>query len=123
MTGPLNKSLGLKIRAARKRAGLTQERLAAQISRTPESVSNIERGEQLPSVETLADLGRVLGVPIAEFFEEVGTAPNGPPERIRLEARLREAVRQLSDRDLAVAVKQIDAFLGHPLDRAPRMTK
>ena len=45
------------MQAARRRAGLTQEALAALIARTPESVSNIERGRQLSTIETLVDLG------------------------------------------------------------------
>lgn len=44
MADELKRRLGLTVQAARRRAGLTQEGLAAQIARTPESVSNIERG-------------------------------------------------------------------------------
>ncbi|WP_352698647.1 helix-turn-helix transcriptional regulator [Mesorhizobium sp. M0152] len=31
-----------------------------RVGRTPESISNIERGKQLPSIATLAELARIL---------------------------------------------------------------
>ena len=111
MTSQLKRSLGLKVQAARHRTGLTQEELASRISRTAESVSNIERGLHLPTLETLIDLGRALGVPIAEFFDEAEGTPLISRERRVLEARLREVGRSLSDRDLAVAVAQAKVFL------------
>ena len=98
------------MRVARQRLRLTQEELAARIKRTPESVSNIERGQQLPSVETLVDLGRVLNVPMSEFFGDDGRSPVSP-ERARLEAELRQIGRTLSDRDLAIAVAQVAVLL------------
>ena len=112
MVGSLKKVLGLRIRAARQRSGFTQEELASRVARTPESISNIERGLQSPSIETVAELARVLGMPIAEFFEDWPRAePELSIERIVLESRLREVARLLSDRDLAIAVIQASAFL------------
>jgi transcriptional regulator with XRE-family HTH domain len=104
MTDKLKYTLGLRVQAARKRAGLTQEELAASIRRTPESISNIERGQQLPTIETLADLGRVLSVPITDFLDGIAAPSSISPERQRLEAQLREIARSLADRDLAIAL-------------------
>ena len=111
MNGDLEKSLGRKIRIARQRAGLTQEELAARVGRTSESISNIERGQQEPSIKTIQSLARELGVPAAEFFEddEGGSARSG--QRIELEFRLRDLARGLTDRDLAVAVAQVNVLL------------
>ena len=105
MSGDLRSTLAVAVRVARQHLRLTQEELAARIKRTPESISNIERGQQLPSVETLADLGRALNVPMSEFFGDDGRSPI-TPERARLEAELRQLGRTLSDRDLAIAVAQ-----------------
>jgi len=110
MSGSLKKVLGLRVRAARQHRDLTQEELAAQIGRTPESVSNIERGLQLPSLDTLVELGRILGVPVAEFFDE-DSGSSRSAERVSQEARLREVARSLTDRDLDIAIKQLSAFL------------
>ena len=46
----LNRSIGLRIKTARERAGLTQEQLAEQINRSTQFVSTIERGVAGPSV-------------------------------------------------------------------------
>ena len=115
MTGDFEKTLGLKIRVARQRAGLTQEDLAGRIGRTSESISNIERGQQEPSIKTLYALGRELGVPVAEFFEEPIFKPSDASmARAEMELRLRELARTLTDRDLAVAVTQVAALLARP---------
>jgi transcriptional regulator with XRE-family HTH domain len=111
MADDLKISLALKVRAARQRLQLTQEELAELVGRTPESISNIERSQQLPSLDTLTDLARVLQIPIVEFFEEVTVPAGSSPERAKLEARLREIARSLSDRDLQIAVQQANAFL------------
>lgn len=93
------------------RSGAIPE-LGAQIGWTPESVSNIERGLQLPSIETLVELGQALGIPASELLEGVG-APGiqHSPRRLELELRLRDITRTLSDRALAVAVAQVDVLL------------
>jgi transcriptional regulator with XRE-family HTH domain len=112
MDGDFEKLLGQKIRIARQRAGLTQEELAGRIARTSESISNIERGQQEPSIKTIQSLARELNVPMAEFFDDVAdnnTTANR--QRLEMEFRLRDLARGLTDRDLAVAVAQIQVLL------------
>ncbi|MBN9078703.1 MAG: helix-turn-helix transcriptional regulator [Rhizobiales bacterium] len=41
MTEGLKRAIGTRVKTARRRAGLSQEALAAKIRRTPESISNI----------------------------------------------------------------------------------
>ncbi len=112
MVDELKRRLGLTVQAARRRAGLTQEGLAAQIARTPESVSNIERGRHLPTIDTLVDIGRVLAVPLLDFLDGVDGGPGLSQERLQQEARLRELARGLSDRDLGLAVTLAEAMAG-----------
>jgi len=83
MSGDFEKNLGQKIRVARQRAGLTQEDLAARISRTPESISNIERGQQEPGIKTVQSLANVLGLPLSELFESM-LLPRSPELRLAL---------------------------------------
>jgi transcriptional regulator with XRE-family HTH domain len=111
MNGDFEKNLGSKIRIARQRAGLTQEELAARVARTPESISNIERGQQEPSIKTVQSLARELGVPVAEFFEDDERGSGTNEQRIEMEFRLRDLARELTDRDLAVAVAQVNVLL------------
>jgi transcriptional regulator with XRE-family HTH domain len=110
MSQIVEKHLGRKIRLGRKRAGLTQEELAARVFLTPESISNIERSLKEPGIKTLRSLAKALGVPLSELLdqsEESGLSP----ERLRLEFQLRDLARQLGDRDLTVVVKQIEIML------------
>jgi transcriptional regulator with XRE-family HTH domain len=61
--------VGERIRAARIRADLTQERvaLAAEIDRP--SVVRIEQGQQSPTLDTLIRLAAVIGVPLSELVK------------------------------------------------------
>jgi hypothetical protein len=64
----------------------------------------------MPGIKTVQSLAEVLGLPISEFFEAADNS--GIDEsRLQMEFRLRDLARGLSDRDLAVAVAQIEAFL------------
>ncbi len=112
MVDELKRRLGLTVQAPRRRGGLTQEALAALIERTPESVSNIERGRQLPTIETLVDLGRVLAVPLSDFLDGVAGSPCLSRERVQQEAKLREVARGLSNRDLGLALTLAEAMAG-----------
>ncbi len=82
------------------------------IEQTPESVSSIERGRQLPTIETLVDLGRELAVPLSDFLDGVAGGPSLSRERVQQEARLGEVARGLSDRDLGLALTLAEAMAG-----------
>jgi len=109
----LKLALGSRVRAARRRVGLTQEALAARVGKTPESVSNIERGQQLPMLDTLAALAAALDVPLREFFEGADE-PGQSARRRQLEAEMRELVRSLDDDTLATAVRQVEVLARRP---------
>jgi len=47
---------GRFIQSCRKEAGMTQAELGERLNTTPQSVSNWERGETLPDIDTLIDL-------------------------------------------------------------------
>ncbi|MBE6560627.1 MAG: helix-turn-helix transcriptional regulator [Ruminococcaceae bacterium] len=53
---------GKRIKAARKRKGLTQEALAEKIDIAPTYISDIERGIKAPSLNTLVDLIKELEI-------------------------------------------------------------
>ncbi len=114
MADELRRRLGLTVQAARRRAEMTQEGLAELIGRTPESVSNIERGLQLPTLETLVDLGRVLAVPLIDFLDGLDSSPALSRERAQMEAQLRELARCLTDRDLRLAIALTEAMAQRP---------
>ena len=95
----MTKRIGSRLFELRQAAELSQERLAAAAELSTNYISLIEKGQRLPSLETLSRLARVLGVPVTAFLEE--DAPEGTLERelhrltAYLKRRQAEEVRKL----------------------------
>ena len=53
-------AIGSRIKAAREKAGMTQEDLAAALEMSPTHISVIERGVKAPKLETLVNIANVL---------------------------------------------------------------
>jgi DNA-binding XRE family transcriptional regulator len=64
--------LGKNIEVMRRRRGLTQDMLAREISATRNTIARIERGEQNPSVVTLAKIAVTLEITLAGMFRNCG---------------------------------------------------
>lgn len=62
------KKLGERIREERKRAGLTQEKLAEKVDLSPDYIGYIERGKQAPYLKTLERIAESLGAEVYELF-------------------------------------------------------
>jgi transcriptional regulator with XRE-family HTH domain len=69
-TSPASR-LGANLRAARTRAGLSQEALAYEAAVDRAAISVYERGGREPNLRTTLKLARALGVPPAALFEGV----------------------------------------------------
>lgn len=108
MTNDLGTLLGARLRAARKRARLTQEELAARVGKTPESISNIERGQQLPALDTLLALCEALRVTVMEVLDLDPAIEE--PYRAELIAKFADFARSLDDRDVAIATNLFQAM-------------
>ena len=82
-------TLGLQVRDARNRAGLTLRELAGQLGVSPSLLSQIENGKSQPSVATLYALAQALKISIDNLFAvqdgnalaDVGTAESGEAAR------------------------------------------
>ncbi len=109
----MKQHIGIRVRAARMRRGLTQEAVAEQIGKAVETVSNIERGQTLTGLETLERLSRCLDVPLGDFFEGYDADRDVHKGRVELEQRLSELTRSLSDDDLKVAVDLVEVLANH----------
>lgn len=110
------RSLGLRIREARIRAGLSQERLAAEIGIATNNISNVETGKKGLSLATVLAIARSLGVAPGELFD--GTTPlTGPamPARAR---NLLSIFEQLGSADQELALAIVRDVLRHRV--APR---
>jgi transcriptional regulator with XRE-family HTH domain len=60
---------GRRLRQIRRQKDLTQEQLAEAVGISVEFLSNMERGINAPSFETLEKLTQVLQVPPEELFK------------------------------------------------------
>lgn len=65
----IKKALGKRIMALRKKAGLTQEKLAEKAEYSVEFISFVERGINAPSVEGCARLADALRVSVRDLFD------------------------------------------------------
>ena len=69
--------VGLRIRAARLAAGLSQERLGNALGVTFQQVQKYEKGSNRVGASRLSDAARILSVPVSFFFEN--DAGSGKP--------------------------------------------
>lgn len=67
----VRRQIGENIRALRKAAGLSQERLAEKADLHPVYISQVERGAKAVSVEALWKLSRALSVPLRDLVAGV----------------------------------------------------
>ncbi|WP_225412989.1 helix-turn-helix transcriptional regulator [Stigmatella hybrida] len=119
----LASTLGMAVREARMRAGLTQAELAESIGTATEVYGRLERGKMLPSVPTLFRLCVALR---SGPHELMGFAPVGSvPEAARLEVppeladtpemrRLRRLLGRLQGLQLRLILRLVMAFLTEP---------
>ncbi len=89
-TTPVDKHVGTRLRTRRTLLGLSQTALADSLDLTFQQVQKYEKGSNRIGASRLYQIGRVLDVPVAYFFEEMpegldgATNPpteSGAPER------------------------------------------
>ena len=64
----LQKTFGETIRHERLARNLTQEALAEKSELSLNFIGNLERGEKLPSLDTMVKLADALGIKVAELM-------------------------------------------------------
>lgn len=60
----------------RKKAGLTQEKLAEAIGMSTSYIGDMEARERFPSAETIDKIASALNVPVSILFNEQGSPEN-----------------------------------------------
>ncbi len=63
------KSIGERIRKARKQNELTQERVAEMVGVSATYIGFIEQGQRIPSIKTADKLARVLNIKLSDLFK------------------------------------------------------
>ena len=69
--------VGSRVRLRRMMMGMSQEKLGEQMGLTFQQIQKYERGINRVSASRLWELGRVLGVNVQFFFDELTYAQNG----------------------------------------------
>lgn len=110
MESALRQHIAASVRAARRRKGLSQEELASEIGRTPESLSNIERSHSLPSLVTLMRIADTLGTQISDLLPATGKTKRRKLTDQRLEEEVIQVVRELDGETLVAAKLQLEAL-------------
>jgi transcriptional regulator with XRE-family HTH domain len=86
--------IGAIIQAHRKASNMTQETLSEMLELQPETISRMENGKMLPSVEKLVEIAEVFNLPVAAFFEHID-AGNRQPETALYAQRITAALEKL----------------------------
>ena len=99
------RAIGARIKAARERAGMTQEDLAAELEMSPTHISVLERGLKAPKLETLVNIANALHVSSDMLLQDVVLyAADG------LTSELSAAITKLSPKEQERILKAIRAL-------------
>ena len=106
MASQVEKRLGRQVAAYRQTAGLTQEELAEKVGVAVETISRLERGSSIPSLERLEEIGDALGVQLRDLldFREGRTDRDDAVEALVREMKRREPADVVLVYDLAKRV-------------------
>ncbi len=66
----VQKRIGKNLREIRRKAKMTQIRLAIELEKGSNYISQIERGIKMPSIKRLTVISEILKVDISEFFKK-----------------------------------------------------
>ena len=97
-------SVGNLVRDARRRHGLSQQRLARRCATSQRHISRIERGEVSPSVETLEKLLRAMG-------ERLQLSATPGPRGNQSTAGLRAALEHTTPGERILETAELSEFL------------
>jgi transcriptional regulator with XRE-family HTH domain len=71
----LRMAVGRRLRELRNEQRVSQEALAHRAHLHRNYIGCVERGEKIPSIETLARVSQILGLSLAEFFAPFNQKP------------------------------------------------
>lgn len=110
------KSFGERIRAARKNANLSTDKLSELCKCTPISIRQIESGSRLPSVPKLVTLCNILKVTPNHFLALEMTFNLDEADANTCDSTLKSTfskVRELSPSQIEMVCSTVDALIAH----------
>jgi transcriptional regulator with XRE-family HTH domain len=127
MTGSTTESpLGSRVRARRQRRGWTLKDLAHHTGLSVPYLSDIERGNTNPTLETLTTLAAALEATVSDLLGDQPTAAAGPPLSVSLQRFVRsddftrriERLARVADRPAETVRQEVIDFLANAPKRA-----
>lgn len=104
---------GERIKAARKKAGMTQKQLAEKLDFSYVNISQLENNQRTPGVDTLERIAAALGVTLNDLFEPTeDKLKNAAEDMAYLRTSL--ALDKLNLEGKAKAVERIEELLEIP---------
>ena len=67
----VKQEIGTLVATYRKQRKMTQERLAFLVNMHPDYIGKVERGERVPSIDSLLKIIKVLSVKYSTFFRHL----------------------------------------------------
>lgn len=97
--------IGAKIAACRKRAGMSQEKLANELNISRQAVSRWETGEAVPDTEKVIQLSRIFHVTTDYLLLDIDEAPqSAAPAENNRETEQRAAEKRMKRQSMRISV-------------------
>jgi transcriptional regulator with XRE-family HTH domain len=106
----LAKDIGIRIRKLRLLKRLKQRELGELIGRTEDAVSQMERGINVPTLETLVSVSQALAVSLDELVQPIENLADSDKRRHRL-AEAHATLIKMNDRQLDLATKLLEVIV------------
>ncbi len=106
------KYLGLKVRAIREAAGMTQEELAATCDVSWRTISNLERGTVVPDLLMIYKISQEFNVSMDDMLNNKAVN-NKSLSRLEKENQVMEKIRKTDDNLLDYIDEQLRLLLKH----------
>ncbi len=98
-------TIGQRIRAERKKAGLTQEQLGKATNLSAITIHQYESEKRQPRIKSLQAIANALGIPLTDLTGETNTSSETDS---RFENRLLSAFHQLNDKGQQIATERVE---------------
>jgi transcriptional regulator with XRE-family HTH domain len=119
----LARSIGAAIADRRKALDMTQDKLSELIQIEQSSLSRIERGTMIPSLERLAGIAECLQCRLADLFSTAGVSSHDRASRLHAKlSSLTPAQQEIIERLVDDALALLDTPQGRPSLRAGMKT-
>lgn len=112
MKDNIKKYLGLKVKAVREAAGMTQEELAATCEVSWRTISNLERGVVVPDLLMVYKISQILNISIDDMFKDKVLCDKSL-SRLEKENLVIEKIKKIDDNLLDYIDEQLKLLLKH----------